>query len=245
MSAIWLGQQVPDPAISADPGRTSPGRARAETGGGGLAWFMHRWTALQRRRENQLACRPFGTVAGIATLAMGGHGKSAASQMYSHEGRWATTWPKSCSSRPTPRPHRPGARRPPRRLTRRCPTPGSGRWTCPSESGGHAHPGRGRARRTPRPRSGTGDDGRSAGRQCAGTRWAARRPGLWSPHREQDRSRPGRTGRGPGPAGRWQLACLRRPSKARSRRGSRLPPGRRPHRRWRSARPRMTQVRRT
>jgi len=32
-----------------------------------------------------LACRPLGTVAEIATLATGGQGKSAASQMYSHE----------------------------------------------------------------------------------------------------------------------------------------------------------------
>ncbi len=55
--------------------------ARAAT----LAGFTHSWTASYRRRENQLACRPFGTVAGIATLAMGGQGKSAASQMYSHD----------------------------------------------------------------------------------------------------------------------------------------------------------------
>ena len=51
----------------------------------GLDGTAHGRTAGYRRRENQLACRPFGTVAGIATLARGGPGKSAASQMYSHE----------------------------------------------------------------------------------------------------------------------------------------------------------------
>jgi hypothetical protein len=65
------------------PRATASGRAGCA---GESAGRVHaRWAGGYRRRVNQLACRPLGTVAGIATLAMGGEGKSPASQMYSHE----------------------------------------------------------------------------------------------------------------------------------------------------------------